>query len=226
MVALLAALFVLAPESELEVAQDESPDGAGSGTTRIELPVTPNVVAANVRQQATELPVSGLEPDEVIPGAAVDAAGIVGTVGGESAEAASVEALDIPEVAATPLVVPKDVVEHSSNEPEDKYSGASAFERQLLAAPANHYTVQIMGSRSETNVQEFSSQKLSAFNSGYFETRYQEDPWYVVVVGTYASRDEASAALVGLPAAIREMEPWIRNLGDIQASIRLLHGTN
>lgn len=90
----------------------------------------------------------------------------------------------------------------------------------LLDLPAENFTVQIMGSRSEENVQRFINQQLAAFNARYFETRHQGRPWYVVVTGNFVSRDVASRAISDLPGSIRRMDPFIRQLGDVQADIR------
>ncbi|MCG8415818.1 MAG: AAA family ATPase [Pseudomonadales bacterium] len=102
----------------------------------------------------------------------------------------------------------------------------SDFEQQLLAYPSEHYTVQIMGSRSEDSVRRFVARELGALNHGYFETRYQDQPWFVVVMGNFVSREAASRAVSDLPASIRELDPWVRNLTDIQSDIRTVRGLN
>lgn len=103
---------------------------------------------------------------------------------------------------------------------------ASEFEQQLLSYPAENYTVQIMGSRSEDSVKRFVARELGALNRGYFETRYQEQPWFVVVMGNFVSRDAASRALADLPGDIRELNPWVRSLTDVQSNIRQIRGLN
>ncbi len=103
---------------------------------------------------------------------------------------------------------------------------ASEFEQQLLSYPAENYTVQIMGSRSEDSVKRFVARELGALNRGYFETRYQEQPWFVVVMGNFVSRDAASRALADLPGEIRELNPWVRSLTDVQSNIRQIRGLN
>ena len=101
--------------------------------------------------------------------------------------------------------------------------GMSQFEQELLAFDPGHFTLQIMGSRSEDAVQRFIDRELSAFNRGYFEARHEGNPWFVVVSGHFTSRTAANRALADLPANIRKMEPWIRSLGDVQAAITSAH---
>jgi DamX protein len=99
----------------------------------------------------------------------------------------------------------------------------SEFERELLSYSPEHFTLQIMGSRSEEAVRRFVDRELSAFNHGYFEARHEGNPWFVVVSGHFTSRAAANRALSDLPANIRNMEPWIRSMGDVQAAISAAH---
>lgn len=101
--------------------------------------------------------------------------------------------------------------------------GMSDFERELLSYSPEHFTLQIMGSRSEDAVRRFIDRELSAFNRGYFEARHEGNPWFVVVSGHFTSRAAANRALSDLPANIRSMEPWIRSMGDVQAAISAAH---
>ena len=83
-----------------------------------------------------------------------------------------------------------------------------------------------MGSRSESSVQEFVQYEADFDNSGYFETRFQDRPWFVVVLGNFEERNAAVEAIDDLPQSLRTLQPWIRTLGDIQSDIRRLHASN
>ena len=106
------------------------------------------------------------------------------------------------------------------------FSGISDFESELLRYPANSFTVQIMGSRSEASVRDFVSGEVHAGKPGYFETRFQDRPWFVVVLGNFGERHEAVAAIEELPESLRSLKPWIRSLADVQSDIRKLHASN
>lgn len=99
----------------------------------------------------------------------------------------------------------------------------STFEQVLLAYDPSSYTVQIMGSRSVEKIREFLSGQPGLQASGYFETRFQGQPWYVVVSGHYPQREQAQSAIAALPAVVRDLQPWVRSVADIQSSIRSLH---
>jgi septal ring-binding cell division protein DamX/type II secretory pathway predicted ATPase ExeA len=97
---------------------------------------------------------------------------------------------------------------------------AAAPQHKLLSLPSNNFTLQLLGSRSENNVRNFIAQNSNDDNISYFETRFQEKPWYVVVYGNYPDRAAAKAAVASLPRPLSELEPWARNLAQIQRDIR------
>ena len=101
--------------------------------------------------------------------------------------------------------------------------GISKFENKLLGYPANNFTVQLLGSRSEVNVKEFVADRQVADTHGYFETRHQSQPWYVVVFGNFDDRSTAAQAIQQLPESLRSLQPWVRPMNGIQADIRQLH---
>ena len=88
------------------------------------------------------------------------------------------------------------------------------------------YTIQLMGSRSEESVIKFLASADLPFQSGYFDTRYQGEPWFVVVSGAFTSRSQASAAIIRLPAGVSELQPWVRAASGINSSVRTLHVPN
>ena len=102
----------------------------------------------------------------------------------------------------------------------------SDFEKSLLEYPGSSYTVQIVGSHSETNVQRFIEEQLVSSQRGYFETRFQEEPWFVVVLGQFENHSDATKAIEELPGPLRSLQPWIRSIADIQSDIRELNSIN
>lgn len=99
----------------------------------------------------------------------------------------------------------------------------SAFEQQLLSYAANSYVIQVLGSHSEANVQKFIAGKAIAEPLGYYETRHENKPWFVVLAGNYRDRAAANTVVDKLPSALRDMSPWIRPVGDIQRDLRQLN---
>lgn len=95
-----------------------------------------------------------------------------------------------------------------------------------IGLAAGDYTIQLMGSRSEESVIKFLASADLPFESGYFETRYQGEPWFVVVSGAFTSRQQADEGVIRLPASVRELQPWIRAASEIKSSVRTLQALN
>lgn len=81
----------------------------------------------------------------------------------------------------------------------------------------SRYTLQILGSRSESGAQAFVREHGAEYH--YFRKQHQGQPLYVVTYGSFATRDAAQAALRGLPAKVQAGKPWPRNFAGIQQEI-------
>ena len=97
----------------------------------------------------------------------------------------------------------------------------SVSSAKLRLAPED-FTIQLMGSRSESGVIDFLEGAELPFASGYFETRYLGGPWFVAVTGEFSSRDAANAGLAILSPAIRELHPWARPVRQLPSLIKRL----
>ena len=108
--------------------------------------------------------------------------------------------------------------------PQRRESSASGspFERQLLAAPAEGFTLQILGASAEANVKAFVERNGGGLRQtlGYYRAERAGAPWYIVVYGVFATRAEAEATLNRLPQALAASGPWVRSLSAAQAEIR------
>ena len=120
-----------------------------------------------------------------------------------------------PSVATTAKPAAKPAASSNSN--------LSGFEKELMRYAANTYTIQILGSHSEANVKKFVTDKALTQKHGYYETRHENKPWFVVVAGNFRDRAAANAVIDQLPASLRSMQPWIRSVADVQRDIRKLN---
>lgn len=92
--------------------------------------------------------------------------------------------------------------------------GESSAASSISAAPANHYTVQVVAASS--------MDKLTAFaNTHNFstdltaQTTVNGRTWYVLLAGTYATLSEAKDALASIQYKVNT-SPWIRRVGSLQ----------
>ncbi len=111
---------------------------------------------------------------------------------------------------------PEPVVEVSNS------SELSSFEQNLLSYPSTNYTVQIVGSSSESSIQAFVPAAQLSSAAGYFETRLNGKPWYVVIAGNFSNKEAAAAFLLALPDSAKTSGPWVRSIRGIQSDIQKL----
>lgn len=100
----------------------------------------------------------------------------------------------------------------------DPSAPLSAQHTRIRALPATQFTVQLLGSTSRANVEDFVRRHASA-PLYWFETRNQGNPWFVVMMGAYPSRAAAQSAASALTGELGRLEPWIRSIGTIHGEI-------
>jgi DamX protein len=105
-------------------------------------------------------------------------------------------------------------------------AGLSSFEQKLMSSPSSNYVVQVLGASSKSNIQSFIDKEKIGADTGYFETRLNGKPWYVVLVGNFPDRASATAAMNRLPAAAKAYGPWVRGVAEIQSAINSLQRSN
>ena len=134
----------------------------------------------------------------------------------------------------SPTVTPKDTpkVEVASPQPtpatnatttadlSDPRLGLPEHQNQWLREQApTDYTLQIVaGNNLETITRFIAEHKLSS-NLALYQTTRQDKPWYGLVYGLYANKQQAIAARNSLPEPLRRLQPWIRELRGIQDSL-------
>ncbi len=133
-----------------------------------------------------------------------------------------------PALIEKPIPAPKQAAPAPvRNEPiKPTASSLSSYEQTLLSRSANNYVLQILGASSESSVSKFIAKEKLDLETGYFETRLNGKPWFVVLVGNFTSRSAATAAMEALPASAKAYGPWVRSVSDIQTAIRAQQANN
>lgn len=90
----------------------------------------------------------------------------------------------------------------------------------LLEQNPADWTIQIMGATSANTVRGFIRRQNLESRSAYYQTEWWSDPWFPVVYGSYATKDQAQQAMRQLPEALRVAGPWTRSMYDVQREIR------
>ncbi len=104
--------------------------------------------------------------------------------------------------------------------PQTSHSGPKG-EAWLLAQPSSRYTVQLTGTREHQAALDFIRTHRLGAEAAVFRTLLSGKDWYVVVLGSYPSRDAAIAAIARLPPALRRHGPWARALQSVHEGIGL-----
>lgn len=90
---------------------------------------------------------------------------------------------------------------------------------ELKSAPSSHYTLQLSSSSNYDNLNGW-AKKENLKNYVVYETTRNGQPWYVLVTGMYASKEEAKRAVSTLPADVQAKNPWAKPLHNVQAELK------
>lgn len=89
----------------------------------------------------------------------------------------------------------------------------------LKSAPSSHYTLQLSSSSNYDNLNGW-EKKENLKNYVVYETTRNGQPWYVLVTGMYASKEDAKRAVSTLPADVQAKNPWAKPLHQVQADLK------
>jgi DamX protein len=90
----------------------------------------------------------------------------------------------------------------------------------MLKLPSDRYSLQILGARLETTLEAFVEEKSIMQPHYAIMLDRGGEPWYMLLVGDYASSGEAKDAISSLPIALQNQQPWARPVLRIQQQIR------
>lgn len=96
----------------------------------------------------------------------------------------------------------------------------SSDERSILSAPADHYTVQLMGSGSKAAIQKVVANSQIQQKAKVYHTTLKGKDYYVLIYGSYPSQAAANAAIAHLPAKLQQLKPWVKPYVSVKASIK------
>lgn len=122
---------------------------------------------------------------------------------------------------------PQAAARNSETKPAASASGGSASKTPattgnigaLTSAPGNHYTLQLSSSSNYNNLNAW-AKKEKLNNAVVYKTTRNGQPWYVLVSGVYASKDEARRAVSTLPADVQAKNPWTKPIHQVQADLK------
>lgn len=93
-------------------------------------------------------------------------------------------------------------------------------ERRLLRMPANHYTIQLIGSYHRDIVENFAIANDLGNRVIQLHVNNRGKRWYMLFYGNYATLVQAKQSLHRLPPNLTPEDPWIRQVSDMQQNVR------
>lgn len=88
----------------------------------------------------------------------------------------------------------------------------------VRAQPSDHSTLQLMALKDEQAVRRIIARHRLA-DAAYFPVRRDGRTLYVLVYGSYPSREAATRAAAELPAGLVSGQPWVRNFQSLQKEL-------
>ena len=89
----------------------------------------------------------------------------------------------------------------------------------IKGAPGSNYTLQLSSSSNSDNLNAWAKkEKLQHYM--VYQTVRNGQPWYVLVSGIYASKDEAKRAVATLPADVQAKNPWAKPIHQVQSDLK------
>lgn len=89
----------------------------------------------------------------------------------------------------------------------------------IKGAPGSHYTLQLSSSSNSANLNAW-AKKENLQRYMVYQTVRNGQPWYVLVSGIYASKEEAKRAVSTLPADVQAKNPWAKPIHQVQSDLK------
>ena len=89
----------------------------------------------------------------------------------------------------------------------------------IKGAPGSHYTLQLSSSSNSANLNAW-AKKENLQHYVVYQTQRNGQPWYVLVSGVYATKDDAKRAVSTLPADVQAKNPWAKPIHQVQSDLK------
>lgn len=98
------------------------------------------------------------------------------------------------------------------SQPQPTLPGATPALNKIAAAHQAAFTVQLLGSFSQSDIKQFISAHHLQSTARIYHATYDGRPWYVLGYGAYSSRAAADAARDQLPTGLSHQGAWVRSI--------------
>ena len=86
--------------------------------------------------------------------------------------------------------------------------------------PSSVWTLQLLGARDPSTLLKFARQHRLGARIAWYKTMLKGKPYYVLIHGSYPTRDIARASINKLSAQLRALKPWVKSMKSVQQAIQ------
>ncbi|MCW8934647.1 MAG: SPOR domain-containing protein [Gammaproteobacteria bacterium] len=90
----------------------------------------------------------------------------------------------------------------------------------LNSQNSQNWTLQLLGARDPETLLKFAQRNQLSTNAAWYKTWLTSKPYYVMVYGSYNSRENARNAIAGLPPQLRSLKPWVKSMKSVQNALK------
>ena len=90
----------------------------------------------------------------------------------------------------------------------------------LKTQNSQNWTLQLLGARDPETLLKFAQRNQLSTNAAWYKTWLTSKPYYVLVYGSYNSRETARNAINGLPPQLRSLKPWVKSVKSVQQALK------
>ncbi|MFT5452365.1 MAG: septal ring-binding cell division protein DamX, partial [Enterobacterales bacterium] len=112
----------------------------------------------------------------------------------------------------------EDAAEISTGTATNEATYLTQNEQQIMSFSDDDYAVQLIGLRKEIDVKSFIA-KYALTKMLYYKSSLAEQPWYIVILANYNTKEDASLARLNLSEDLRNNGPWVKSLKVIKVEL-------
>lgn len=92
--------------------------------------------------------------------------------------------------------------------------------KSLADMSSNQFVVQLMALSTKSKLDAYIKKTAKGIKVHTYETRRDGKPWFVAVMGPYADKSAARAAIQKLPKPLQDQHPWLRTVASVKADLQ------
>lgn len=85
---------------------------------------------------------------------------------------------------------------------------------------SKYFTLQLMASHDDQGIRNFLQERGVSSQYAVYSSEKNGKPWHVIIYGVYENREFADLARKELPDYLKDYSPWVRNIGEVQNTIK------